>query len=84
MRGLPEGSKTPNGIGFGWGMGLDGDGWACLRAVTIAGQSVLLPGAAATVEVVERSNQHRHKAIGWRYRIILYDQTKPGFNSDCP
>jgi len=35
MRGLPEGAKTPIQIGFGWGMGMDGDGWACLEAVTM-------------------------------------------------
>jgi len=35
MGGLPDGLKTPIQIGFGWGMGMDGDGWAILGAVTM-------------------------------------------------
>jgi len=72
MRGLPEGSKTPNRIGFGWGMGLDGDGWACLRAVTmtlrqrrclVSGSSVVMAVSQCDANiwrpVVELSSDHR-------------------------
>jgi len=54
--------------------------------VSIAGQSVLLLGAAATVEVVERPNQHRHVAIGshCRQRTLFHDQTEPGFTRHRP